>query len=193
MRLRPGEAVTVTDGRGRWRLAHLGAELDRLGPVHVEPAPAFPTTIACAWTKGDKPDTTVQKLTELDVHRIVWFTADRSIGRRDTNPTGSLAERLMRVMRSAVCQCRRAWVPELVLDGRFDQLAASPNACRADLGGRCVDEGDTLILIGPEGGWTERECLGVVDKVSVGSHVLRAETAAYAAAALISNARRGCP
>lgn len=189
LRLRASEVITVTDGCGSWRTAQLGSlALADLGPVGFEPPRPTTLTVACAWTKSDKPELTVQKLTEVGIDRIVWFDASRSIGRRDPAKWSTLAERLGRVARAAVGQCRRVWVPDVVVGATFADLATSANACRADAGGRRVTGRDSCILIGPEGGWTDDERAAVSDHVSLGPHVLRAETAAIIAGAILLNA-----
>src|SRR3954447_5774296 len=74
-RVRVGEHVTVADGYGRWR-AYAGArraggagELEA-GPLLAHEPPLTPgLTVACALTKGQKPELAVQKLTELGVDR----------------------------------------------------------------------------------------------------------------------------
>ena len=64
MRLRDGETVTVTDGRGAWRRAEVdGRTLRAVGPVEREPEPRG-CTIAAAIPKGDRLEWMVQKLTE---------------------------------------------------------------------------------------------------------------------------------
>jgi 16S rRNA (uracil1498-N3)-methyltransferase len=54
----------------------------------------------------------------------------------------------------------------------------------AEPGGRGLTSADTTIAIGPEGGWSDDELSIARDKVSLGPHILRVETAAVAAIAL---------
>ncbi len=60
----------------------------------------------------------------------------------------------------------------------------------ADAGGRALGRADRVVLIGPEGGWAPGEVEGL-DRVTLGEHVLRAETAAIAAGALMVSLRAG--
>jgi 16S rRNA (uracil1498-N3)-methyltransferase len=78
LRLRDGEAVTVTDGAGRWRSCRLSS--DGVAPeddIVVEPPNVEPLTIYVAMPKGDRADWLVQKCTEVGVDRIVAVTAER--------------------------------------------------------------------------------------------------------------------
>ncbi|MGH9281897.1 MAG: RsmE family RNA methyltransferase, partial [Acidimicrobiales bacterium] len=85
LRLRPGQAVTVSDGDGRWRSCvwRPGGDLEPAGQVEVEPAPAPPVTVGFALTRGDRPEWVVQKLTEVGVDVIVPIRAARSVVRWD--------------------------------------------------------------------------------------------------------------
>jgi len=83
LRLRPGDELTVADGAGRWRRCRFGPVVEVDGEVEVEPPPAPAITLAFALTKGERPEWTVQKLTEVGVDRIVPFVSDRSIVRWD--------------------------------------------------------------------------------------------------------------
>ena len=95
LRLRAGEPVVATDGRGHWSLCRyrgdevgreLGAILEPDGPVTFEPAPSPGLTVAFAPAKGDRPEWVVQKLTELGIDRIVPLAAARSVVRWDGRP-----------------------------------------------------------------------------------------------------------
>jgi len=184
LRVRPGDELVVSDGSGRWRPCRLGAggrpEPD--GEVQVEDRPEPAVTIAFAVTKGERPELAVQKLTELGVDRIVPFTAERSVVRWDGERARHHAERLRRVAREAAMQSRRPFLP--VLDDLVDFATVSglPGAVLADRGGRPPSLARPTVLVGPEGGWSEAERSAGMDSVTLGPHVLRAETAAMAAA-----------
>jgi 16S rRNA (uracil1498-N3)-methyltransferase len=212
-RIEPGETVTAADGFGRWRASRVVAaadgalELDARTEVEHEPVWEPAVAIACALTKGDRPELVVQKLTELGVDRIVFLSAARSVVRWDDARAASAMTRLERVAREAGAQSRRARLP--VLDGPVAprELAAHPGLVVADLRGVAADQlptpgaGDDdrpewLVAVGPEGGFTpgELDDFGATPRLAVGHHVLRAESAAIAAAAAIAGRRRppGC-
>jgi 16S rRNA (uracil1498-N3)-methyltransferase len=193
LRLRVGEEVTVSDGRGGWRRCTFaaGGALRPDGEVEQRPRPTPRITIAFALTKGDKPELTVQKLTELGVDRIVPFVAARSVVRWDADRAARQVERLRRVAREAAMQCRRAHLPEVADVADFPTVARLPGAVRADAGGRPPALATPVVLVGPEGGWSDEERASGPPAVGLGDHVLRAETAAITAAALWTALRSG--
>jgi len=193
LRLRAGEPVTVSDGRGGWRRCTFvaGGSLQPEGEVEQRPSASPPITIAFALTKGDKPELTVQKLTELGVDRIVPFVAARSIVRWDDERANRQVERLRRVAREAAMQCRRAHLPEVGDVADFASVARLPGAVLADAGGAPPSIEHPVVLVGPEGGWTDEERASGPAPVGLGDHVLRAETAAITAAALWTALRSG--
>jgi 16S rRNA (uracil1498-N3)-methyltransferase len=138
-------------------------------------------TIGLAIPKADRPEWIVQKLTELGVDRIVWLHAERSVVRWDDQRAAKHRARLHRVAVEAVRQCRRVTVP--AIDGPVPAISFLAEAIAAEPGGRPDDGRDRVVAIGPEGGWSERELAAAVDQVSLGSTVLRVETAALVAAA----------
>lgn len=191
LRVRVGDAVVVSDGAGRWRegvLALAGAVEPR-GEIVEVPRFVPPITIAFALTKGERPELVVQKLTELGCDRIVPFHAARSVARWDDRRAESHVERLRRVAREAGMQCRRAWLPEVGPLGSFEALVAQPGAALADAGGAPPTLATSTILVGPEGGWTAEERGAAPATVGLGPHVLRAETAAIAAATVLGALR----
>jgi 16S rRNA (uracil1498-N3)-methyltransferase len=185
LRVRPGDPITVSDGRGRWRPGRMGPELEPAGEVVVVDPPSPTLTVAFALTKGERPELAVQKLTELGVDRIAPFTAARSIVRWDDARAERHVERLRRVAREAAMQCRRVHLPEVAAPAGFATVAALPGAALAERGGRPPDLGHPTVLVGPEGGWDDAELAAGLPTVHLGPHLLRAETAAIAAGALL--------
>ena len=193
LRLRDGDIVTVADGGGGWRRCTLGAggRLDPDGEVVHEPAPAPLVTVAFALTKGERPELAVQKLTELGVDRIVVFPAARSVARWDADRAVRHLERLRRVARGAAVQSRRARLPEVSDLGSLPSLLEEQGAAIADPGGDPPSLALPMIVVGPEGGFTAEERALARATVRLGPHVLRAETAAMAAGALLVALREG--
>lgn len=188
-RIRRDETVTITDGRGRWRTAHVSFDgFSELGEVQHEPSSGEPIELMVAIPKQDRPEWIVQKATELGATRIVWLHADRSVVRWEGDRAERHLTRLRTVAVEAVSQSRRVVVPEIV--GPLSTLEALTDASvvLAEPGGRPLRASDRRIAIGPEGGWSEAESAMASAKVSLGDHVLRVETAALAACALIGTA-----
>ncbi|MEY2397332.1 MAG: rRNA (uracil1498-N3)-methyltransferase [Actinomycetota bacterium] len=191
LRLRVGEALTVGDGAGRWRacvVAADGASIEPTGAIEAVAAADPLVTIGFALTKGDKPELTVQKLTELGVDRIVPIVAARTVVRWDDMKSARNVERWRAVGRAAAMQSRRAWLP--VVDDICALSAAPPFALAHPEGGPLTT--DTLaVAVGPEGGWTDDELASASTLVDLGPTTLRAETAALAAATLLTARRDG--
>ncbi len=191
LRLRPGAPVSVTDGAGAWRWCCFGPELIIDGEVECVPAPAPPITVAFALVKGQKPELVVQKLTELGVDEIIPFVAERSVVRWDEERSRRNTERLRRVAAEAAMQSRRVWLPEVQEVTTFEELAVAGELLAADRDGAAPTLARPAVMIGPEGGWSESERARFAGTVGLGPSVLRAETAAFAAAAMLGALRAG--
>ena len=185
LRLRAGVEVTVGDGKGSWRPCRFGSELEPCGPVVTDAEPVPTIGVGFALVKGERPELVVQKLTELGVDRIVPFVAARSVVRWDAAKAARQLERLVVIAREAAMQCRRTWLPEVAPLASFADVAAGPGVALADPGGEPLGPGDRFVLVGPEGGWTPEERALGVRRIALANYVLRAETAAIAAGALL--------
>ena len=184
LRLRDGDALTVCDGAGRWRPTSFGDRLVASGDVVEVPPPAREVAVGFALIKSGRPELVVQKLTELGVDRIMLLSAERSVVMWDEGKAAVQLNRLTRVVREAGMQSRRVRLPVLEPLRQASVVARDPNVAMAEPGGSGLDGDVGVLLIGPEGGWTEAE-LGDRRRVGLGSTVLRAETAAIAAGALM--------
>jgi 16S rRNA (uracil1498-N3)-methyltransferase len=193
LRVRPGEEVTVSDGAGRWRSCRMGPHgaLEPAGEVVVLPRPQPAVAVALAVTKSDRPELAVQKLTELGVDRILPFVADRSVARWEGERAARHVARLRRVAREAAVQARLAFLPEVTDVAGFPSVAALPGAALCDRDGAPPGLDRPLLLVGPEGGWSEAERGAGLPVVALGPTTLRAETAAIAAGALLTALRAG--
>ncbi|MFQ5556669.1 MAG: RsmE family RNA methyltransferase [Acidimicrobiales bacterium] len=190
LRLAPGDPLTVGDGAGAWRECRMGAELQPVGPVQRSSPPDRPITVGFALIKGSRPEMVVQKLTEIGVDRIVPFVAERSVVRWDPEKRRRQAERMRRVAREAVMQCRRAWLPEVCPAVDFAELTEA-HVALAEPGGPPLTAVLPTVLVGPEGGWSDSERAAVSDRVGLGPQVMRADTAAIVAGALLVDRRGG--
>lgn len=186
LRIRDGDPVTASDGAGRWcrctwRSGVLGLES---APFEIA-APDPPLGVGFALTKGAKPDLVVQKLTEIGMASIVPLVSERVVLRWDDAKAERNLERLRRVAREAAMQSRRVWLP--TVEPLTMVEAVGEPAAMADRAGVCVDRSHTMVLVGPEGGFTDAERAGR-PLVRLGDHVLRAETAAIVAATRLAAA-----
>lgn len=193
LRLGPGAVVTVGDGAGRWRPGRMseGDAVEPTGDIEADERPTPAITVAFALVKGDRPELTVQKLTEVGVDRIVPFVAERNVVRWDAAKADRQWGRLCDIARQAAMQCRRSWLPQVDRLASFAAVAALPGAAMADIGGAPPSLDRPVILVGPEGGWSPGERATRLPRVRLGPHVLRAETASITAGALLSALRDG--
>lgn len=210
-RLRVGEAVILTDGRGRAVTGTVTATGKRVfsveaGQVDDVPAPEPAVTVVQALPKGDRGELAVEVLTEVGAARIVPWAASRSVAVwKGERAVKSLA-RWRSTAREAAKQARRAWFPEVTEPASTDAVVALLRS--ADLAVVLHEEasvslasvtvptsGSVVVVVGPEGGLTEDEVSAFsaagADPVRLGAEVLRTSTAGVAAvAALLSRSPR---
>jgi 16S rRNA (uracil1498-N3)-methyltransferase len=205
LRLRLGEEVIASDGAGRWARttwredASLAPVSDSPGvggdgTVQSEP-PAVPAlTVVFAPVKGERPEWVVQKLTELGIDRIVPLRSERSVVRWNGARGKTAVEKLRRTAREAAAQCRRVWLPEITDTQSFAELSklgGEGEVVLAQLSGDRPSVRQHVVAVGPEGGWSSDELASGLPTVGFGLSVLRAETAAVTAGALLASLRTG--
>lgn len=202
-RLGPGEVVTAADGAGRWRPCEVGAVdgaaliLRATGPVVEEPTGVPRLAVAFAPTKGDQPERIVAALTELGVDEILPVLTRRSVVTWKGERAVRAGERLRRIAREAAAQCRRATLPTVADPAPLPSLVGRSGVVVADRdGGPAAALGAPgpagwTVLVGPEGGLDPEELtpLGSVERLAVGAHILRADTAPIAVAAVLGTRR----
>lgn len=192
LRLAPGEVVVASDGCGRWARCRYvgGGSLEPEEPVETEPALLPQLTVAFTPVKGERPEPTVQRLTELGIDRIVLLMTARSVVRWDPGRAEAVLERARRVAAEAAAQARRVWLPEVSGVVGLEALDR-PGMALAEPGAAPLADGVTGLAVGPEGGWSPDELAQGWPTVGLAAHVLRAETAALAAGALLGARRAG--
>jgi 16S rRNA (uracil1498-N3)-methyltransferase len=188
LRLREGDEFSVGDGAGSWRSVLLADPPESCGDIVIEPAPRSALTVCFALLKGGRNELIVQKLTEIGVDVIVPMSTERCVVRWDEEKSKVQHERLGRVAAEATMQSHRAWLPLVEPVESFDESRARVGACLADIGAPVKDPGN-VVLIGPEGGWSDAERATAPGLVGLTDTVLRAETASIVAASLMVNAR----
>jgi len=202
LRLKPGDEVSVFDGEGKEFRASVAqarresAELE----LHEEIQPARPEsplqiTLAVALLKGEKFDLVVQKATELGVNKIVpLITRHGDIKLKDQSDAAKRVTRWQRIALEAAKQSGRAVVPEVSLPILFQSVLKNPCLLFSEKDGHELTQIDGKIItaiIGSEGGWSDEELdqarAAGVQIVTLGGRILRAETAAITAAALLQH------
>ena len=196
LRLREGAELLTFDGHsGEWlaRIAEAGKKRMTLSIERQtrEPEAVPDVWLAFAPVKRAQTDWLVEKATELGAARLIPVMTQR------TNTERVNLERLEAIAIEAAEQCGRTRLPEiakpLTLKALFDgRNAERPLYFADESGGQRTAEafqpGPALILVGPEGGFTEEERALVraapnAVAISLGPRILRAETAALAALA----------
>lgn len=205
-RLRPGESLSLADGRGGLAECTVTAvEPDRLrlavAARRTLPPPQPRLVVVQALAKGDRGELAVELMTELGVDAVVPWSASRSVVRWQGERGGRALERWRSTARASAKQSRRAWLPEVT-----DQHGTAAVAARiaAAAGAIVLHEaataplaaaelpatGDLVIVVGPEGGIADAELAEFTAAgarpARLGSTVLRASTAGAAALAVLA-------
>lgn len=189
--MRDGDPLVVSDGAGSWSAARFGPEIELDDPPLLEERPEPAITIAMSVAKGTRTEWAVQKLTELGVDEMLVMFSSRSVVRWDPGRASRHLERLRSVAESAARQSRRSRLPVIGGPVNVSEVAARPGACMAEPSGGPPGLATPLVLIGPEGGWADDELALGLPLVGLAAGVLRTETAAVTAAALLGALRTG--
>jgi 16S rRNA (uracil1498-N3)-methyltransferase len=207
LRAQPGQLYEISDRRAAYLAEIVEAQPERVAFRVLEPveskAPPLCVTLCPALIKFDRFEWMVEKTTELGVERIVPVEAARS-ERGLFEASRKRAERWDRVAKESSQQSRRLQAPEIRPAVRFAESlgedagfryfldeAAAPPLWRMLPEAR-PPHASAALLVGPEGGWTDAERQRAAaagwQPVSLSTQVLRAETAAAAAVAILMNA-----
>jgi 16S rRNA (uracil1498-N3)-methyltransferase len=137
----------------------------------------------------------VQKATELGLHAVLPFPAERSDARP---PSAARLERWRRIAIEACKQCGRSRVPEIELRDDLAQPSEDRSAILLDGGERVLELGELLsgppagevwLAVGPESGFTPQEIARWTEKGwqsgRLGPRTLRTETAGLVAASVV--------
>jgi 16S rRNA (uracil1498-N3)-methyltransferase len=202
-RLRVGSKLVLADGVGTQRhgvVTAIGRHQAVILLTDEQPLQrdsALRLTLAQALLKGDKLDWVVEKTTELGAAELVLFTSERTVG----HAGAARQARWTRVARSAAQQCQRSTLPLIIGPIPLDQVLArdgemlrlffweqeAPGSLAA-VQRQHPQVSSVLAMVGPEGGFSPREAAQAAaagfQLVGLAPRILRAETAAVAAATL---------
>ena len=206
LRLRCGEQVDVIDGRGRLTVATLvEPQLLALAtaPQQIEPLVQPQLGLAVALMRRGM-DEVIRMACELGIDRIQPLSCERCVPQAEHRP-----ERWGAIIREAVEQCERLWMPQLhdvndlspwIGEGEGQRLVGvtretAPPALHECLRLQEHPAQTTWLVVGPEGGWTAAEqslfAKAGVQPVQMGSTILRSSTAAVAGAVELVRWRDG--
>ena len=202
--MRPGEALTLCDGKGTDFEGVLETVTDRQVTVRItasRPSQAEPTlavTLYQGLPKGDKMDWIVQKAVELGVTAVVPVATRRSVARLE-GKADKKQERWQRIAAEAAGQCGRGMLPSVERPLSWSQalscLSGEPALVFYEGGGRPLRELVTpstrrlSVFVGPEGGFDPEEIDAIRRQgggvATLGPRILRCETAPLAALTLL--------
>ena len=202
--MKRGDELHITDGRGnmyRCKVVDDNAKRCTVEVVHTTPnyePLAYELVMAVAPTKNiDRYEWFLEKATEVGISEVYPLECDHSERRQIK------AEREEKVITAAVKQSLKAYHPTLHDMTRFRDVVMMPFEgqkfiahCNDSLGereylGKLVEKGGrSLILIGPEGDFSEEEITFALNNgfkaISLGKERLRTETAALIATVITS-------
>ena len=193
LRITERDIISVSDGRGSWLQAKLlrNGDIQPISEVFTSIPRSWSLTVAFAPVKGEKPEVIVQKLTELGIDEIIPLaTTQRSVVKWDGERSSKTQDRLIKIAREASMQSRRTWLPIVHPVTQLSAVIGLPGCAIAEPGGDEIGAEHRVVVIGPEGGFGPDELSSRVAHVSLGESILRAETAAIVAGALMVRARR---
>jgi 16S rRNA (uracil1498-N3)-methyltransferase len=213
MRAEPGDKVIVSNGANRECLAEVvelykeNVLLKLLEERPMEGEPKLDVWIAQSLPKGDKLETVIQKGTEVGATAFLPFASARTIVQYDAKKEAKRLDRWRKIAKEAAEQAHRSKVPDVRDAMRWsDVLDAAESAQLAlfcyekESGGKQLKDalrearleagrGPVLVIVGPEGGFTEAEAAEAERRgcvpVGLGRRILRTETAGLVAAACI--------
>jgi len=207
---RVGEVITVLDPQRTFYRARLTRFDDSCAScipfqrIAASVESALHLEVYQALPDKERFELVLQKLTELGVRRIVPFESERSATLQERDAGQKKSHRWPDVISKAARQCRRAMLPELLEMHSFAGALACAAAAELKL---MLYEGDAAwsltegfgslkpqsvaLMVGPEGGFSTEEVEQARAEgflpVSLGPRILRTETAAIVAAALVQS------
>jgi 16S rRNA (uracil1498-N3)-methyltransferase len=207
LRVEPGQQFEISDNHSVY-LAEVESARKDLVSFSVRekmaaPQPPVRTTLVVSLIRFERFEWMLEKATELGVERVVPMQTERSEKGLERAAEKRLS-RWNRIAREASEQSRRARLPEIgapLLFGDALQLEADYRYMLEETQAQPIlaalpasrKEGDAVaFLVGPEGGWTDRERVLIASAgwrpVSLGAEILRAETAAIAVLSIVNAA-----
>ena len=207
---RPGEIITLVYDENRYYRARLSQWDGEYAAAHVfsefpeNHESRIPVSVFQALPEKERFELILQKLTEIGVYSIIPYVSKRSITLEERNASQKKSHKWPDVILRASKQCRRGMIPELGETADWESVMASVSGFSAavilsehndgvSIGEALseissLDLGSIALIVGPEGGFSKKEISSAVERgvkpVSLGSRILRTETAAIVAATL---------
>ena len=194
-RKKTGDIIHFTNGKG----GLFKGEIKNLKTIVISscqlikniPSAEKNITLAVGFIRPNRLDFLIEKITEIGINKIFIFASENS------NYFSSNIDRWNKIMRQAIKQSLRYFLPEIETIKNFEMLIEQSNSYTgkfitdqsADIGVSNINNknqdkeiNNLIYVIGPEGGLTENEINHAISKgftnVNLGQHRLRTETAA---------------
>jgi 16S rRNA (uracil1498-N3)-methyltransferase len=207
LRVEPGQKFEISDNHSVYLAEVETARKDLVRFAILNqidaPEPVVQTTLFAALIRFERFEWLLEKATELGVGAVTPIQTDRSEKGLEHAASKRLG-RWNRIAREASEQSRRTRLPEIQSPIRFEDALETADGYRYSLEEAeappilsvlpdARQPGDRVaLLVGSEGGWTDRERAAIAaagwSPVSLGQNILRAETAALAALAIVNAA-----
>jgi len=207
LRLRAGDPLVLFNGDGRDYAGTVSTlrgdqvEVEVASSTTGLPDSPLELTLAQGVARGERMDLVIQKATELGVSRIVPLLTERSVVRLAGDQGGRKLDHWRAVAIAACEQCGRSRLPVIDAPRTLEEWLAAPDApaCRVLLAPAAPQPLRTVappssavaVLIGPEGGLTGAERASAIasgyEPRSLGPRILRTETAALVALAVLQS------
>jgi len=207
LRLGEGDPVNLFDGEGKEYQASIVRITQEKVILSLKPEAAsvpmespVKIILGVALLKAPKFDWLLQKVTELGVSEVVPFSSSHVVPRWGEGQTGTRRARWEKIAAEAAKQCGRAAIPKIHPLHSFEEVLAFDwgqatkillweKEKAGSLGETVAHSSEVLVLVGPEGGFSDEEARQAqaagFQPVHLGPRILRAETAGVAIVALL--------
>lgn len=207
LRINKGEKIEIVD-TGELFLCEVAStsplEIKVLENLYKPSELPIKVVLAFALLKGGHDELVLQKGTELGVSEFIPYISSRTIIRLDEKDKAKRKTRFEKIVLSSVEQCKRLVIPTVqdiksfdkVITQKFDHAFFAYEGLShvsfnlASEAAKVKPGESVLLIVGPEGGFSEKEVLAADEKgltsVSLGKRILRAETASLYMASVFS-------
>lgn len=200
LRMKENERINITNGKGQTLITEIISADKKKTKINI---------ITTEFTKHPKPASAIAISLIKNLNRFEWFAEKATeIGIsviipmicRRSEKTHFKSERIKSILVSAMLQSKQSWLPEISGPVPFGEILLNENYEQKFIG-HCLPEekkelknvleknASKIILIGPEGDFTEEEIQQAIQQgfipVSLGPTRLRTETAGIVAAVLL--------
>ncbi len=207
LRLNPGDPIEITDGAGTDYTARIAGvspgniEVDIIDGHDSLTESPLSITLCSGMLKDKKMDLVIKHVTQLGIYQWIPFFCERSVPTPDAKRIKKRHQRWETIAKESLKQCRRSRLPKILPPLSFENLLEHSASYEAKiafwenatqrLDTLKKNPADIIVLIGPEGGFSEMEIKTAKKKgflsYSLGPRILRAETAAISSCTLIQH------